>query len=320
MNTIEEIARVLKSLKSAVIFTHMRPDGDTLGSALGLSRALSMLGIRNEVVNEAPIPVRYYFLDGARDIKLSPSFDAEAYILVDVSAENRLGELQETFRRGARKKITVNLDHHTSNLRFCRYNYVAECSANCQNIYHLIKALGVTPDKIVAEALLTGLVTDSGAFSHGDVSEETFLVAAACVKAGADIGKISYEAYKKKTKARADLYAATVSAIRYFLGGKLAIAVIRQDMLKQYGVGQDATEGIVDFALEIDSVAVSVCIMEVKKGQYKVSLRSKETNVNEIARVFGGGGHVLASGCMLFGEEEEVLDRLSFTVSQYLGS
>lgn len=320
MNTIEEIARAIKSYKSAVIFTHMRPDGDTLGSALGLGRALSLLGIKNEIVNEAAVPERYYFLEGAKDVKTTPSFDAEAFILVDISAENRLGELQEFFRRGARKKPTVNIDHHTSNLRFCRYNYVEECSSNCQNIHKLLLALGVKPDKVIAECLLTGLITDSGSFSHGDVSKETFLTAAACMAAGADIGKLSYEAYKKKTKARADLYAETVSRIRYFLGGRLAVAVVRRETLKKYALEQDATEGIVDFALDIDTVSVSVCIMEVKQGQYKVSFRSRAANVNEIARVFGGGGHILAAGCMLFGEEEEILDRLSFTVSQYIES
>lgn len=318
MNSIEEIAKHLKSFKSAVIFTHMRPDGDTLGSALALGRALSLVGVKNEILNEDAIPARFSFLKGVGRIRTAPSFDAEAYILVDVSAENRLGLLQDLFRRGMRKKPTVCIDHHTSNSCFCRFNYVAECSSNCQNIYKLILALGVGLDREMANALLTGLITDSGSFSHSDVDRETFLTAAACMKAGADIGTISYEAYRKKTKARADLYAETVSKIRYFLGGKLAVAVVRQDMLKKYGLGQDATEGIVDFALEIDTVQVSVCIMEVKRGQYKVSFRSREVNVNEIARVFGGGGHILASGCMIFGEEEEVLDRLSFTVSQYI--
>lgn len=317
MNTIEEIAKIIKTIKSAVIFTHTRPDGDTLGSAIGLSRALSLLGIKNEILNDG-VPARFSFLKGVEDIKTSPSFDAEAYILVDVSAENRLGELQELFRRGGRRKLTVNIDHHISNARFCRYNYVEECAANCQNIYRLILALGVKIDRDIAEALFTGLVTDSGCFTHGDVARETFLTAAACVEAGADVGRISYEAYKKKTKARADLYADTVSHLRYFLGGALAIAVVRKNMLQKYGLESDATEGIVDFALAIDTVKVSVCILEVKRGQYKVSFRSRETNVNEIARMYGGGGHILASGCMIFGEEEEVLDRLSYTVSQYI--
>ncbi len=318
MNTIEEIANILKKLKSAVILTHMRPDGDTLGSALSLGRALSLIGVKNEILNEEPIPARFSFLEGVEEVKLGPSFDAEAMILVDVSAENRLGRLQEYFRRRVHKKLTVAIDHHQSNLRFCRYNYVAECSSNCQHIYKLILALGVEPDRRIAQALLTGLVTDSGLFSHADVSEETFLTAAACMRAGADVAKITYEAYQKKTKARADLYADAVYHLRYFLGGRLAVAVVRQSMLKKYGVGADATEGIVDFALSVDSVAVSVCIMEFDREKYKVSFRARSQNVSEIARVFGGGGHVLAAGCMLFGTEEEVLDRLAFTVSQYI--
>lgn len=317
MNTIEEIAKIIKNVKSAVIFTHTRPDGDTLGSAIGLSRALSLLGIRNEILNDG-VPARFSFLKGVGGIKTLPSFDAEAFILVDVSAENRLGDLQELFRRVGRRKITINIDHHVSNARFCRYNYVEECAANCQNIYKLLLALGVKLDRDIAEALLTGLITDSGCFTHGDVEKETFLTAAACVEAGADVGKIGYEAYKKKTKARADLFVETVSHIRYFLGGALAIAVVRRNMLQKYGLESDATEGIVDFALAIDTVQVSVCILEVKRGQFKVSFRSREKNVNEIARVYGGGGHILASGCMIFGEEEEVLDRLSYTVSQYI--
>ena len=90
-------------------------------------------------------------------------------------------------------------------------------------------------------------------------------------------------------------------------------------MLKKYGLKQAATEGIVDFALTVDTVEVSICLMEVKRGQYKASLRSKgSVNVSEVAGVFGGGGHILASGCMLFGDYEEVFDKLRFAVAQRL--
>ncbi len=317
MNTVEEIVRVLKNLKSAAIFTHMRPDGDTLGSALALRRALSMLGIRCEVLSEGEIPARFAFLDDVREIRRTPSFDAEAYILMDVSAENRLGELQSLFRRSGRR-ITVNIDHHVSNPRFCRYNFVRERAANCENIAEIISRLGIKPDRAMAECLLMGLVTDSGSFSHNDVTGSTFRTAALCADAGADVSRITYEVFKKQTKARAEFYASVISRIRYFLSDRLAVAIVPMELMKKYGVGQDATEGIVDFALDIDAVEVSVCLMEVKRGQFKCSFRSKRVNVNEIARVFGGGGHVLAAGCMFFGETEEVLDRLSFTVSQYL--
>lgn len=318
MNTLEEIAKLLKKIKSAVIFTHMRPDGDTLGSAMALSRALTMLGVKNEVVNEGEIPEKFFFLEGMQDIKRAPTFDAEAFIAVDVSAEHRLGELQSVFFRGAGRKITVNIDHHISNTRFCKYNYAQECSSNCENIAILIRLLGVKQDKLISEYLLMGLITDSGAFSHGDVTGDTFRTAAACLDAGADVSKVSYEAYRKQSRGRAQLYASVISHLRFLLENKLVIAVVTKKQLEHYGLKQDATEGIVDFGLSIDEVEVSVCLMETNRGQYKASFRSKTANVNEMARVYGGGGHILASGCMFFGDIEEIIDKLRYTVQQHL--
>ena len=148
---------------------------------------------------------------------------------------------------------------------------------------------------------------------------DTFRAAATVADSGADVSKISYEVFRKETKSGALLYTDAISRLRFFLDDRLAVAVVTAAMLEKYGLKQDATEGIVDFALNIDAVEVSVCLMEVKKGQYKASLRSKgRANVNRVAATFGGGGHVLASGCMLFGEIEEILDRLSYAGFQNL--
>ena len=320
MNTIQEIAGVLRRLKSAVIFTHMRPDGDTLGSAMALHRALFMLKIPSEVVNEGEIPQKFLALEGMETIRKAPAQDAEGYICVDCSDEARLGYLQPVFLEGAKRgKVTVNIDHHVSNTRFCKYNFVRNRASNCENIAELVRALGVKPDKLLGDYLMTGMVTDSGAFSHSDVNGDTFREAAYAADAGADVSRITYEIFKKQPKARAQMYAEVISSLRYELADALAIAVVTKKTLEKYALKQDATEGIVDFALTVEPVEVSVCLMEVKKGQYKVSLRSKgAVNVNEVAATFGGGGHVLASGCMLFGDLEEVVDKLSFAVRQRL--
>ena len=320
VNTLSEIADVLRRLKSAVIFTHMRPDGDALGSAMALHRALFMLNIRSEVVNEGDIPEKFLFLEGMNSIRRAPTIDAEAYICVDSSDEARLGYAQAAFAAGAKKgKVTVNIDHHISNTRFCKYNFVRLRASNCENIAELIALMGVKPDKLLASYLLTGMVTDSGAFSHSDVNGDTFRAAAAAADAGADVGAITYEVFKKQPKARAKLYAEVISKLRYDLDDRLVTALVTQSQLAKYGLKQDATEGIVDFGLSVAPVEVSVCMMEVKKGQYKASLRSKgAVNVNEVAGVFGGGGHVLASGCMFFGSFEEAYDRLRYAVAQRL--
>ena len=146
-----------------------------------------------------------------------------------------------------------------------------------------------------------------------------FRAAAYAADAGADVSKITYEIFKKQPKARAAMYAEVISSLRYELDDALVIAVVPRALLERYGLKQDATEGIVDFGLTVESVEVSVCMMEVKKGQYKLSFRSKgAVNVNEVAGVFGGGGHVLASGCMLFGGVEEIVDKISYAVRQRL--
>ncbi len=297
----------------------MRPDGDAIGSALALSRALDVLGIENSVSDESDIPSNLSFLTGTEKIGKGFFKEADLYIAVDSADEQRLGALVDDFRAVSRKKDTVNIDHHVSNTRFAKYNYVRECSANCMNIAVLVEKLGVPLDKELAQYLLLGLLTDSGNFSHDDVTEETFLTAAKLVKAGADIRWLNYNLFKKQSAVRAALFADTMSRIRYFFEGKFAAIVISREAMKKFGADNGMTEGFVDFPLSVDTVEVCASVMEVKKGQYKISLRSKNyADVNKVAGTYGGGGHVRAAGCMLFGEIEDVLDRLSYTVSQYL--
>lgn len=173
-NTLEEIAERIKRAKSAVILTHMRPDGDAIGSALALSRALDVLGIENSVSDESDIPSNLSFLTGTEKIGKGFFKEADLYIAVDSADEQRLGALVDDFRAVSRKKDTVNIDHHVSNTRFAKYNYVRECSANCMNIAVLVEKLGVPLDKELAQYLLLGLLTDSGNFSHDDVTGGNF--------------------------------------------------------------------------------------------------------------------------------------------------
>ena len=316
--TLTEIAARIKAAKSAVILTHMRPDGDAFGSALGLSAALDRLGIPNTVCDESDIPSNLAFLEGTEKIQKQLP-EAELYIAVDSSDEQRLGALAEPFRAAAKKHDTVNIDHHVSNTRFARYDFVRLCSANCMNILALVETLGVPLDKKIAGYLLLGILTDSGNFSHDDVTEETFLAAANLTRAGADPAALNYNLFRRQPKARAELYADALGHIRWLLDDRFAVILLTLDKMKKYGADNGMTEGFVDFPLTVESVEVSASVMEVKKGQYKISLRSKKyADVNKIAGVYGGGGHVRAAGCMLFGEPEEVIDRLSYTVSQYL--
>ena len=320
--TLTQIAEKIKQAKSIAIFTHMRPDGDALGSAMALGCALDFLKTPYQVCVETEIPSNLAFVKALQNVQKEPTKEYDLLITVDCSDEQRLGLLADEFATAKRKKIdTVNIDHHISNTRFAKYNYVRECSANCMNMATLVDLLGAPIDKKTAEFLMIGLLTDSGNFSHDDVNEESLLLAARLVKTGVDIRYYHYNLFKKQSKARAALYAKTMQGIRYYHDDRFAVVVVTKKNIEESGADVSMTEGFVDFPLNIDGVEVAASVLEVKKNQYKISLRSKlYANVNQIAGVYGGGGHIRAAGCMLFGEMEEVLDKLSYTVSQYLES
>ena len=320
METLQQIAQRIKNAKSVLITAHMRPDGDAFGSSLALATALNKIGVQTQVCNESDIPSNLAFISGLERVQKTAKQEYDLFICVDSAELARLGALTDEFSRATKRKIdTINIDHHISNTKYAKYNFVRECSANCMNIASLIECLGIEIDKQIAEYLLIGLLTDSGNFSHDDVNEEVFMLASKLVKAGADIHYYSYNLFKKQPKERAMLFALTMSKIRYFFDDRLALITITQENMQKCQADNGMTEGFVDFPLSVDGVEVAVSVMEVKAGQYKISLRSKsQTNVNQIAGIFGGGGHIRASGCMLFGELEEVVDKISYAVSQYL--
>ena len=214
--TLEQIAQRIKQAKSVLVVGHMRPDGDAFGSALALACAIEKLGIRAQICDESDIPSNLAFVEGVDRIKKKPQEEYDLFVAVDCSDDRRLGGLQEEFFLAKRKRIdTVNVDHHIANEGFAKYNFVRECAANCMNIATLIKDMGVSFDKKIAEYLLMGLLTDSGNFSHDDVDEEALLLAAELVKAGADICYYNYHLFKSQPKERAALFAKVMGGIRY---------------------------------------------------------------------------------------------------------
>ncbi len=320
MESLQQIAKRIKSAKSVLILTHLRPDGDAYGSALALAEALKRNNTPVQVCDESTVPSNLAFLAGVEQVMQKPQEGYDLIVAVDCSDEQRLGGLQNCFLAAKRKNIdTINVDHHVSNTRFAKYNYVRECAANCMNIAMLIEYMGIPFDKKIAEYLLVGLMTDSGNFSHDDVGEEAFLLAAKLTALGADVCYYNYHLFKRQSKERATLFVKVMSGIRYYHDGRFAAIVIGGQTMKDCGADDGMTEGFVDFPLNVEGVEVAASVLEVRRGQYKISLRSKTyADVNRIAGTYGGGGHVRAAGCMLFGEVEEVLDKLSYTVSQYL--
>lgn len=319
-NSLAEVAKLIKNAKTVAVCCHVRPDGDAVGSASALCLALANAGKQAYFLCEEQPPERLCIFPATRSSKQQLPIDLkklDLFITVDCADVARLGAFGTQFC--AFKGDTLNIDHHISNPKFAKYNYVLpDATATCEILPEILEACWFEITKDISDLLAMGLLTDSGNFSHRDVSAKTFTVASKLKACGADICDIGYEMFTRQTKARAILYAKVLGGMRFALDDKLAFITVTQKDFEETGTDKSQTEGFVDFALSIDGVEVSVALMEVRKNQYKVSLRSKRVNVNAVAEKFGGGGHVLASGCMINAEYEEVVERLTHAVYQQL--
>lgn len=307
---IDDFCRKLYSFDSYLIFCHVRPDGDTIGSALALKAALIKSGKVADIVCSSPVPEKFNIFPDAREILSVDEVKREysAHVAVDCATPGMIADAYPLF---VKSKNTFNVDHHISNENYAKNNLVIDSAANCENVYNAIIGLHIEIDKTIAERILLGISTDTGNFMHSNVTSKTLEVASKLVACGGDLHKIAYAMFKSQPKARAELFAKVISGMRFFVDGKISIITIMRKDLAEFNATQDLTEGFIDYPLSVDGVEVAVSILENKDNSYKISLRSKgKVNVNEVASAFGGGGHILASGCMISGFYEDVKDKI----------
>lgn len=317
--SLANVASILKKSKFVAVACHIRPDGDAIGSGLALCAALKNAGKTAYMLCEEPLPERLVIFDNMQTYSELPVpiEKIDLFVSVDSADISRIGKFAPLFVNF--KGDTLNIDHHISNPAFAKYNYVlSDSTATCEILPEIFNAAGFEIDKNMADLLAMGLLTDSGNFAHRDVSAKTFAVASLLREKGADTCYIGYEMFTRQTKGRAKLYARAINKLRFEYDDKIVFLTVTQADFEETGTDKSHTEGFVDFGLSIDGVEVSVALMEVKNNQYKVSLRSKRADVNAVAEKFGGGGHILASGCMLFGEYEEVIERLGYAINLQL--
>lgn len=317
-NSLEEISAKLKSAKKIGIFCHARPDGDALGGGLALTVALKNAGKTVYMCCDDSPPEKFFFIPAMKEVKKElPKINYDAFISVDCADISRLGSFAKDYSKF--KGTTINIDHHVSNAGYGKFNFVLECPASCEIITYLLITAEWKITKEIADLLMLGLITDSGNFTHQDVSANTFETAAYLRKNGADVNAINYNVFAKQPKERAILYGKVMSEMRFYLENKFAVITVTKDDLASIGSDTGLTEGFVDFPLTVDGVEVAASLMEHKSNVYKISLRSKgKVNVNEVAVSFGGGGHILASGCLLGGPLEEVIEKLTVAVGKAL--
>ncbi len=316
--TITEISSQILKLNKVLIFSHNRPDGDTVGSATALRLALLKLGKTVCLVCDSDIPEKFFIVNGASEFLRTEEVTDEydGFIAVDCSTSSMFNGAYNLFTKN---KNNFNIDHHISNTNYAKFNCVEDRASCCELMFDVIKSLGVEIDKDIADCLILGIVTDTGNFAHSNVTASTLEYASKLVEKGANLHLISQKMFKDQSKNRANLYARTISNIRYYLEDKVGIIVITQKDLQECNAVDTMTEGFIDFPLTVRTVEVAISMLEVADKRYKISFRSKgKVNVNEIASIYGGGGHILASGAMLSGYLEDIIDKLVYNVKQRL--
>lgn len=310
-----QILQNLKSAKRVAIFAHKRPDGDCFGAASALKQALMKMGAVCDIYCDCVLPENYLFIKHIHDINNPQCDDYDLGVAVDCSDLNRLGKYASMFEK---IPTTIKIDHHKTVENFATYNHVEPLGSTCEILYFVIEQLGVEMDADMACALYAGLSSDTGCFMHNSTTSQTHFVAAKLMEYKFNFDQANYFLFKRKTVGQVGLLKTALSHMRLLLDNTLAITYLTDRDFREYGCTNLETFGIVDTCVNIDCAKIGVLISQEREGLYTCSFRSKgNVDVSKICETFGGGGHVNASGCNIFGSFNTVIAKIERAVKEY---
>jgi len=301
---IDRILEVIRENRTFCVVGHMRPDGDCIGSQLGLALALQNEGKKVTVWNQDAIPQKYKFLNPGGMIqkpKHGEKFDC--VIATDCASYARLGTVVDCI---ANRKILINIDHHVSNPRYGDVNWVSPREPSCGELIYKLLTIARWPiTKPIADLLFTAISTDTGSFQYATTRPGTFHAGAKLVTQGANLAKICDEVYQSYPVSRAKLLKHVYSKFRLAEHDKIAWFWLKKKDFTRTGAESDDTEGLIDHIRAIEPVVVACVFEEIEPEITRISLRSKsmKVDVNQIAAQFGGGGHPVAAGARIAGTQ-----------------
>ncbi len=305
---LSQVVELIESKRRFAITSHIRPDGDSLGSSLGLYWLLQALDKEAEVIMRAPVPHAYRQLPGAQSVRVTPAVDRsyDSVFVIECSDITRPGLVD------LEKQVVVNIDHHSTTALFGSINWIdSTASAVGEMIFNLCKATGVRVTKEIAECVYTALITDTGSFHYSNTTERTFKVASELVRTGVKPAKTAESVFASYPWSRIQLLGEVLSTARRDASGRVALLRQTLEMQARTAAADEDADGFVNYPLTVSEVEAVALLKEFSPGMYRTSLRSKgDVNVARVAEMFGGGGHRNAAGCTLKGTWEEAEERI----------
>jgi bifunctional oligoribonuclease and PAP phosphatase NrnA len=318
----EDLLRKIRQGNRFLLVSHVNPDGDAIGSELGLARILRRLGKGAVVWNRDPTPSLYLPLPGSDRIHVGEEAPAgypekfDAVIVLECPSPDRTG-----LEAHLPALPLVNIDHHLGNQHYGVVNWVDSAApAVGEMVYRLAQALKVSLEPEVASALYLTLVTDTGGFRYSNATPAAFEAAATLVREGAQPEQVSQWLYESQPVTVLKLLGEMIPSLELHAGGRVATVRLTREMFERTGAGPGDSEGLIDHARGIAGVEAVALVREREDGSHKVSLRSRgEVDVEKIARHHGGGGHRNAAGFALEGDGEAVRRQVAEELSALLG-
>lgn len=297
---IDRILEVLRESRTVCVVGHVRPDGDCVGSQLGLALALRAEGKEVTVWNADSVPQKLAFLDRHKLIQRpAAGKEFDCVVATDAASLERLGPVADCIQQ---RKVFINIDHHASNTRFADINWVsAREPSTGELIYRFLREVGwsVTPE--IADCLFAAVSTDTGSFQYSTTRPATLHVAAELVQRGADLGRVCQEVYQSFPLPRVKLLRHVFQSFKLTHQNQIAYFWLRRRDYERTGAETADSEGLIDHIRAIEPVIIACVFEELEPNLIRVSLRSKTdaVNVSQIASHFGGGGHAAAAGARI---------------------
>lgn len=307
--TAQECSQLLLSKNNILIITHTNPDGDTLCSAAALCSALRRAGKRANLFRNPAVTTKY--MPHVEKYFAPKSFRSKYIVSVDVATE-------KMFAEGFDGAIDLCIDHHPTNSHYAKKELVCPDKAACGEIVlAVIKEMcgGITQEE--ADLLYIAVTTDTGCFQYLNTNAATFRAAAELLEYGADTGMVNVKFFRKASRARLKLEGMIYSTMGFYRDGKISVAIITKEMLRQAGAGEEDCDDLAGLAGRAEGASVNITIRERDNGSSKVSVRSgRDVSSSDICAVFGGGGHAMAAGCTIDCPPEKARDMLLAVIDE----